>query len=425
MLSGHRSLAAWLILLSACLLPAHWALSQCATGRCPTERRAPLVPVRPALAPPFAVLVRGGDRALATGIYVGTVQGQGVTLTCQHVIEDGAKSVAGRPATRSIVDKDGYDLAAVITVPLGISAAVIGPAVIIGQRVRLSGFARGRLAARIANTIGYRAVTNRRWNDLILGIPAIEGMSGGPIVDEYGQVVGMIWGTSGNETYAIPAPLLADFLARLKVTLGEKSQSELPPAEVNPVEETPLNPPAVTLPLVPSLTPFPVPPVIPPTVPAVATTPAVAPVPAEPPVIEDDGDASPFAGVLALAIPAILAGLGWTGPPAIAVVLGLRSLSAILRRRSIKRRIKPPDAEFPGGSLPRDDEEAAQFLQLSRLEGRSPLHDALIGRIAFDELDKTIDSKPNGSEADWARRLRRTLEDRFNSMAPPAVFKAA
>ena len=80
--------------------------------------------------------------------------------------------------------------------------------------------------------------------------------------------------------------------------------------------------------------------------------------------------------------------------------------------------------EFPSeiGIVPRDDTEAKQFLRLSQLEGRSPVHDALVGRIAFDEIQNTIDHEPAGSEAVWAQSLKDTLLTRFNEMAPTAVF---
>jgi hypothetical protein len=130
----------------------------------------------------------------------------------------------------------------------------------------------------------------------------------------------------------------------------------------------------------------------------------------------------PAPSLLTIALPAILAGLGWTGPPAVAAVVGVKILSAVIRRRRKreKGRAGDPACEFRG-TVPRDDEEAAQFLQLSRLEGRSPLHDALVGRIAFDELDNAIDAEPGGPQADWARALKRTIERRFNEMVPVSL----
>jgi len=81
---------------------------------------------------------------------------------------------------------------------------------------------------------------------------------------------------------------------------------------------------------------------------------------------------------------------------------------------------RPPEEaerDFPG-HLPRDNTEAEQLLQLSRLERRDPVHDALVGRLAFDKLDTLIEK--GGAEADWARTFKRNLEDRFNDIVPLA-----
>ncbi len=81
---------------------------------------------------------------------------------------------------------------------------------------------------------------------------------------------------------------------------------------------------------------------------------------------------------------------------------------------------RPPEGtehDFPG-HLPRDNTEAEQLLQLSRLERRDPVHDALVGRLTFDKLDTLIGK--GGSEAEWARELKRYLEDRFNDIVPLA-----
>jgi hypothetical protein len=136
-------------------------------------------------------------------------------------------------------------------------------------------------------------------------------------------------------------------------------------------------------------------------------------------------------GLAETLLPGVLAALGWTGPPAIAAIVALRLASALIRRRRRKRAesggAAAAAAGFSGGSdvgtIPRDDKEAAQFLRLSQLEGRSPLHDALIGRIALDEIQNTMDAQPDGPEVQWARALKQKLEERFNQMAPPALVK--
>ncbi len=66
----------------------------------------------------------------------------------------------------------------------------------------------------------------------------------------------------------------------------------------------------------------------------------------------------------------------------------------------------------------RDLDEARQLLQLSRLEGRDPLQDAIAGRLALDRLDALADSDSDPQQATWADRLRRELKERFNEIAP-------
>lgn len=99
----------------------------------------------------------------------------------------------------------------------------------------------------------------------------------------------------------------------------------------------------------------------------------------------------------------------------------------IARRRRRRREAEaeegagPPADSFRGAGvpLPRRDTEAVQFLRLSQSEGRDPLHDALVGRVTFDELDRLIDDERTPEEhRQFALKLRRTLEDRFNEMAP-------
>lgn len=68
--------------------------------------------------------------------------------------------------------------------------------------------------------------------------------------------------------------------------------------------------------------------------------------------------------------------------------------------------------------IERDDAEARQLLQLSRLEGRDPLQDAVAGRLALDRLDAVADGEGDPDEVRWADALRRELRERFNDIAP-------
>ena len=71
--------------------------------------------------------------------------------------------------------------------------------------------------------------------------------------------------------------------------------------------------------------------------------------------------------------------------------------------------------------LDRDLDEARQLLRLSGLEGRDPLQDAALGRLAIDRLDADADSDRNPAKAKWADQLRRELKERFNEIAPTSV----
>ncbi|TWU30213.1 hypothetical protein [Bythopirellula polymerisocia] len=68
--------------------------------------------------------------------------------------------------------------------------------------------------------------------------------------------------------------------------------------------------------------------------------------------------------------------------------------------------------------IERDERETQELLQLSRLEGRDPLQDAVAGRLALDRLDAAADSDADPARAKWADELRRELRERFNDIAP-------
>jgi len=74
-----------------------------------------------------------------------------------------------------------------------------------------------------------------------------------------------------------------------------------------------------------------------------------------------------------------------------------------------------PNVDFPQNP-PRDTTEAKQLLRLARLEGRDPLHDALFGTFAADELSAIIEG--GGPNAPFATELYNRLERRFNETVP-------
>ena len=128
--------------------------------------------------------------------------------------------------------------------------------------------------------------------------------------------------------------------------------------------------------------------------------------------------------IAATAVPAWLAPVAIGGPAGVAGLIGWQVIGALWRRQ--KRKQKEPRAEsaqatFPKRPrVPREEQEALELLRLSQAEGRDPLHDALVGRIAFDELDNQIEGGENG-QAQWARELKAKLEGTFNKVMPLAI----
>ena len=420
----------------------------------------------------------GSSRCHGSGTLVHNDDSRGIILTCGHLFRDEIGTITVRFSDGRSVDAEllavdqTWDLAALAIVRPGVAPVKIAAdCPVPGEQLESCGYGTdGNYRCSRGRALGYaKTLATQTHETLQISGCVRQGDSGGPVLNRRGELVAVVWGTDGQsvmgtfcgrirrflrgilpvdgrpnrppEAESVDAAddppgvgngssLFGEHLDRIgrrlddldgrleeesrergdrQIAIGrqfdsvEKSLAALArlPDRVNGVEQ------AVT---------------------AYRLR----------PVIEEAAGGLIAGGapsVLEAAIPAVLVGLGWTGPPAIATVVGLKVLLAVLRRRRRKRR-QPKRGGGAGksapefrtadsaGSLPRDDEEARQFLQLARLEGRSPLHDALVGRIAFDELDKTIDAKPDEPEADWARRLRRILEDRFNKMAPPAIYES-
>ena len=376
--------------------------------------------------------------------------GRPLILTCAHLFRDGVGKITVGFANGTLdidagllAQDPAWDLA-VLTIP----RPTVTPMVIaetapkVGDEVQSCGWGRGKWACNKGRVLGYVATRkNGTHETLEITGRAREGDSGGPMLNRQGELVAVCWGADNRTVTGTFCGRIRRFLAGIirplvPVDQGKQRQAEPMPARTEPPPARNELSPAKTEPppadnVVDSLR-NPLAGILDQVNRQQAAMEAEERLGRIEEALAADSSVAPAPSILTAAIPAILAGLGWTGPPALAAVAGLKVLSVLIRRRRRKRgsgEAVDAASEFPPsepvGSIPRDDTEARQILQLSRLEGRSPLHDALIGRIAFDELDKTIDSKPDGSEADWARKLRRQLEDRFNEMAPPAVYAAA
>ncbi|MDB6022856.1 MAG: uncharacterized protein JWQ04_2713 [Pedosphaera sp.] len=153
--------------------------------------------------------------------YVGTAffaLGEGIAVTSWHVISDATKVSAKLSDNRvldvsGLVDKDEkHDLALIRVTPIGgprVLLCTANPAV--GSRAYAIGAPKGfefsitdGLISQIQNVDGY--------NQFQVSCPISGGNSGGPVVNERGEVVGVTSWTkrdAQNLSFAVPASLLA------------------------------------------------------------------------------------------------------------------------------------------------------------------------------------------------------------------------
>lgn len=164
-----------------------------------------------------------GGRAVAygSGTLVDVEGRYGLVVSAQHVFRGGGdrvvchfpggQKVAGRKTT---IDKHGWDVAAILVErPEGIDPVDVATETPpVGSRLWISGYGgsgqylaqRGNLAGKSGDAGSMR----------IVGAPARQGDSGGPVLDERGRLVGVLWGTDGRNTVATYSPTADEFLVR-------------------------------------------------------------------------------------------------------------------------------------------------------------------------------------------------------------------
>ena len=221
----------------------------------------------------------------------------------------------------------------------------------------------GKLQGQPGTVAGY-AMTNKSQTHETLKTTgrAREGDSGGAILNEKGELIGLLWGTDGQYTYST-------YCGRLQKIIDELKHDKEPGTERSAVPE--YTPPKA---LPPQYIPFHPPP-----------TTNITPV-FQTSLIEKT----------ALA-------LGYTTPPSMLLYYILRHIFV----RKIKNRIKK--AKQPVGL---NDDYAKQLTDLYELSGRSTTADATLGRLYERKLCEAEES--SGSDmANFAKKLRKQVADQF------------
>ncbi len=410
-----------------------WAgtvLAQCADGSCRPENA------------PHAAVVRianagSGGTSYGSGTLVQKGDGRGLVLSCAHLFRQGTGEVSvlfrdGRRHAARVMAIDGaWDLAAVeIAEPAAAPATIAETPPQPGDLLQSCGFGPdGRYGCNQGRALGYaRTLAGTTHETLTLSGAAREGDSGGPVFNGRGELVAVVWGTDGRTVEGTYCGRIRRFLAGL-LAPGRR------PAPLRPV------PPGASPPD---------------TAPPFESRP-----PGSGSLLEEIrgrlesqgqvlgerigkieaavgaenlrtlvrevaggivGEAAP--GLLEKVLPVALGALGWTAPPSLALILGIRLAAGILKRRAVRR--KRDAAGRPGAERAKPatyDQYAKQLAGVYALSGRSPVADATLGREYDEELRRTEESSDAGL-ARWARGLRERVARRFYRIHSEAPLPA-
>ena len=410
-----------------CLLPGT-AAAQCAGGACPVG-----TPPHPAVA--RIVNRNQAGRYFGSGTLVGKDDARGIVVTCAHLFRDGAGQISvafagGKTFGANLVAIDRqWDLAALeIAPPAALPVDVATDAPRPGDWLESCGYGPdGRWRCNRGQARGYvQAVGTTRPETLELGGSARQGDSGGPVFNGRGQLAAVLWGTDG-------VTVGGTYCGRVRAFLAGVFRHNRPSPPGPRVTETPARPDAV------------------PKEENDATQ--------RPPALErlkqlgerleqirgrldkietgaslvDKIDQDKVrviarqvaADVLAEGapaaagawLPALMAALGWTGPPALAAMFALKLAGTLLRRRVSRRRTSASSrvshaAKASSTLKELNDDYARQLAEVYALSGRSATADATLGREYDRELSRAQQSS-DAALAAWAKRIRETVAGKF------------
>lgn len=218
-----------------------------------------------AAAPQAAVVRVLGNAGAGSGTLVAAEEGQGIVVTCQHVVAGSSQwSVVyprGGSSSARLIDADaGLDLAALwVAVPEGVEPVhVAASAPGIGEAVTVCGYGGGAWRARDRQVQGF---PRRAWqstpDQIAVTGQTISGDSGGPILTADGELAGVLW---GGPLAGPSGPMLATHGANAVAVISfleRKTQCQFPWCR----PPGPRRPPIATAPSArpPSVTPAPAP----------------------------------------------------------------------------------------------------------------------------------------------------------------------
>ena len=439
------------------------------TSACPCQNGQCLVPFQiPTVQPPslqmsppasvVRVINRGqNSSSLGSGTIIVNDAQRAIVLTCAHLFCDGVGNLSvrfpdGHVAEARLLAMDRqWDLAAMAIAPINTvrPPPLASEAPKQGEPLSSCGYGpNGTFLVNRGVVRGYvRAAGTMTFETLEMTGSARQGDSGGPILNQAGELVAVLWGSDGQTVGGTYCGRIRHFLARI---LGRDSPS--PTNEGPPSSAPPFSIGSSLLPETPGVSDG-----------VVASGDEQGSEKASGKVLERltqlSGSVSKVrthlesltdrleriervsAKIQSLGLlekgttseawlPAVMTALGWTVPPSLALMIGLRLTGRILRRRVRKKKdgkesdsieqsdeVKTAAAatteQQDSSSRTINDDYGRQLAQVYSLSGRSAIGDVTLGR-EYDEELRQAESSSDTRLAQWASALRRRVADRFN-----------
>ncbi len=161
----------------------------------------------PALGPTRRKVVEKGS-----GAFVADSLGTSYVLTAAHIFRDGrgqisAQSLDGRVFAASLVlASDEHDVALLrVDIPADVPTLTVSESwPRQGETVWRAGFGPDETLKELSGTVKGYVKTDRcdAYETLKIDGPARQGDSGGPVYNADGEIVGVVWGTDGQDAYA-------------------------------------------------------------------------------------------------------------------------------------------------------------------------------------------------------------------------------
>ena len=167
---------------------------------------------------PCTVRINVPDRDGSGSAGTGALVAPNLVMTANHVVKDRKDTVLvtfpnGRVVEGNVIKTDEAQDIAAIEIPVtGITPLKIGEMPNDGDKLSIEGYGGGKFAACTGTLSPKRfGQQKEKWRQ-IDGCQARSGDSGGPVLNEAGEFVGVLWGSSRGQTLFTAIDIVRDFL---------------------------------------------------------------------------------------------------------------------------------------------------------------------------------------------------------------------